>query len=451
MPSFRESWSEGERWDVAFYLMALAHPGPELAPPGIVDAGVEALPLSRLAAASDDDLRRGLEGRGLDGAAIEAELGLLRRTLTYEPPVGSASLDACRRSVREIARRYAAGDRAGARSLSISAYLDDLEPHEAALRVRDAALTFEIEASFGALRGAVEAGVPAQVVASDALRLVALLERAESLGRKGQAGVSFAAALAIALREGLEATLLLGALLALAAQSGRAGARRSVHLGWTLALAAGALTWWLSGALVACGGQRRELTEGIVEIGTAALLLGASHWLLAQASAKRFMGFLSRRAKARTAGVLGLGGLAFLAIYRELFEVVVFFRGLLVEAPGQGRAVLAGAVAGLCALVLVASLFQRLGRKLRPRPLLLACGLFLCALAVVMVGEGVRALQEAGLVGLRSIDLPQIPSLGIFATAQGIGAQALVLSGLLGSLLLTLRRSTPLGVGSAER
>jgi high-affinity iron transporter len=149
------------------------------------------------------------------------------------------------------------------------------------------------------------------------------------------------------------------------------------------------------------------------------------------------MGFLSRRAKAVGAGAIGLGGLAFLSIYREAFEVVVFYRGLLLEAPGRGRAVLAGALAGLAALAVVVSVFQKLGRRLKPRPLLLACGALLCGLAVVMVGEGVRALQEAGVVGLHTLELPQLPSLGVFATAEGLAAQGLVLGALLASLAYT--------------
>ena len=188
---------------------------------------------------------------------------------------------------------------------------------------------------------------------------------------------------------------------------------------------------------MAHGGQKRETMEGLVELVTAALLLGGSHWLLAQASAKRWMGFLARHAKSVGAGAIGLGGLAFLSIYREAFEVVVFYRGLLLESPGRGRAVLAGALAGLAALAVVVVVFQKLGRRLKPRPLLLSCGALLCGLAVVMVGEGIRALQEAGLVGLHALELPQLPSLGVFATAEGLGAQGLVLVALLASLAYT--------------
>ncbi len=430
MPSYLQTWGDAERWDLAFYTLALAHPGPT--------AGAAAPPasLAHLASSTDDELRAELRGLGVPADDVELDLTSWRRETPFKPAAPEA-LSACRRTVEQAVQQYAAGHASQARGSAISAYLDEFEAHEAGLRVRDSSLVVELEQAFAELRSGIEAGLPAAEIASRGARIEALLEKAEALESKGGGGVSFAAALAIALREGLEATLLLGALLALAAQSGRQGARRSVHLGWIAALLAGTATWWVSGELLAHGGQKRETMEGTVELVTAALLLGGSHWLLAQATAKRWMGFLSKHAKAVGAGAIGLGGLAFLSIYREAFEVVVFYRGLLLESPGRGRAVLAGALAGLAALAVVVAVFQKVGRRLQPRPLLLSCGALLCGLAVVMVGEGIRDLQEAGLVGLHALELPQLPSLGVFATAEGLAAQGLVLAALLASLAYT--------------
>ncbi len=441
MPSFQDAWGPAERWDIAFYLMALGHPVPPppgQGPPARRLEWPPAASLGHLASTTDDQLRAELRASGLAPERVDEALAAWRQTAPYASP-GPAALATCRHTVARAVREYRTGERAAARGSAIAAYLDEFEAHEAGLRVRDSSLVTELEGAFADLRGGIEAGVSEGQVESLGARVEALLERAEELQSRGGGGVSFAAALAIALREGLEAALLLGALLALAVQSGKRGARQAVHAGWIAALVAGGATWWLSGAIVSGGGARRETIEGAVEILTAALLLGASHWLLAQASAKRWMGFLSRHARAAGASAAGLAGLAFLAIYREAFEVVVFYRGLLLESPGRGRAVLAGALAGGAALVLVVLVFQKLGRRLKPRPLLVSCGALLCGLAVVMVGEGVRALQEAGLVGLHAMELPQLPSLGFFATAEGVAAQGLVLLALLASFAFTFR------------
>ena len=186
-------------------------------------------------------------------------------------------------------------------------------------------------------------------------------------------------------------------------------------------------------------GAKRELVEGIGQLVTAALLLYASHWLLAAASAKRLVSFLSEHA-VRAGSSAVVFGLAFAAIYREMFEVVLFFRGLLLEAPGQGGAVALGALCGLVALVGLVALFQKVGKRLRPRPLLLTCGVLLCVLAVLMVGNGVRALQEIGAVPLTVWTGFQLRALGMYGTREGMIAQAVVLFVLIGSALWSALR-----------
>jgi high-affinity iron transporter len=143
-------------------------------------------------------------------------------------------------------------------------------------------------------------------------------------------------------------------------------------------------------------------------------------------------------------------GLTFAAVYREMFETVLFFRGLLLEAPGSGAAVGAGAATGLVALVALVALFQRLGRKLRPRPLLVTCGVLLCILAVLMVGHGIRSLQVLGTIPLTVWGAFQVPALGLYATREGLCAQAFVLLALIASALWTTLRRDRDGGGSAN-
>src|SRR5439155_1044423 len=129
-------------------------------------------------------------------------------------------------------------------------------------------------------------------------RLAGLLEKADARGPGGGL-VAFVAALAIALREGVEAALLVAAMLALLRKAGREGDARAVHVGWISALLAGALTWWASGMLLLhLSGASRELAEGVLQLVTAALLLYASHWLLASLSARRLVSFLSAKTMA---------------------------------------------------------------------------------------------------------------------------------------------------------
>lgn len=381
MPAFEEGLSDDDRWNVAEYVLSL---GPH-----------EAV------------------------AAAPQSLGPTRSAL--EAAVGKAN----------------AGDRDGAREQLISAYLDDFEPHEAALRAKDAALVADIEGAFVALRGAVDKG---HGVDAAAARLDGLLQKADAHDGGG-ALVAFVAALAIALREGVEAALLVAAMLALLRKAGRVRDASAVHAGWIVAMGGGAIAWWGSGAVLThLSGTHRELAEGVLQLVTAALLLYASHWLLASLSAKRLVSFLSARTLA-AGSALAIFGLTFFAVFREMLEIVVFYRGLLLEPAGMGTAVALGALAGVCALAVLVALFQRLGRKLKPRPLLVTCGVLLCVLAVLMVGNGIRSLQVLGSLPMTVWGSFQLPSLGVYATREGLLSQALVVIGLVASALWTAGRA----------
>src|SRR5439155_22108971 len=208
-----------------------------------------------------------------------------------------------RQDLQQAASMACAGDREGARRTLFSAYLDGFEPLEAGLRAHDSALVAEVESAFLALRSSIEIG---REIDSSAARLDALLEEADARPAGG-ALVAFLGALVIALREGVEAALLVAAMLALLRKAGRAADADPVHLGWLSALLAGATTWWLSGVLIArISGAHRELIEGVLQLALAGLILYASHWLFhAMSSRKLVATFFHRSAAGASALVVG--------------------------------------------------------------------------------------------------------------------------------------------------
>ena len=449
MPAYDAALSDDQRWDIAFYVLTLSHPGATAHGLDLARAALAPTRYQDLATLSDDELRTRLSAAGLGAAAQDEALAALRggpfAEDSADKPQGLAQARNAARQAVELAR---SGQTDGARRSLISAYLDHFESHEAGLRARDPQLVQDVESAFLGLRASIDAK-DSQLDAK-AARLDALLEKADSRGPGGGL-VAFVAALAIALREGVEAALLVAAMLALLRKAGRERDAHAVHLGWVSALFGGALTWWASGALlVRLSGAHRELAEGVLQLVTAALLLYASHWLLASLSAKRLVSFLSQKTMAAGSAAVILG-LTFVAVYREMFETVLFFRGLLLEAPGKGAAVAGGAATGLLALVALVAVFQRIGRRLRPRPLLVTCGILLCILAVLMVGHGVRSLQILGAVPLTVWGAFQIPALGLYATREGLLAQAFVVLALLGSALWTALRRDRQDDGPANR
>jgi high-affinity iron transporter len=245
--------------------------------------------------------------------------------------------------------------------------------------------------------------------------------------------VAFLGAIAVILREGVEAALLIMLLLGLARRQGSEVDVRAVHAGWIAAGVLGVATWFASEPLVRLGGARRELMEGIVALFAAAVLLLTGHFVLARLDAKHRVDAMKRRladagSSARRKGVLAT--LAFVAVYREAFEVVLFLRAIALDvtAPGTGGAIALGVGAGALLLVVVVALLLRLGRRLKPGPLLATMGTILCVLAVVLAGKGVRALQEAGVLGIHPVSVPRIDWLGVFPSLQGVVAQMVVLA-----------------------
>ena len=431
--------SASDRWSIAFYLFTLRHDPPSVArgEKAFAQAGKPfAATPSRLA--------------GMTDAAVLAQvppdaLAWLRSVVPFVQT--GAMLDGARRSLAAAVTAYKGGDGAEARRLAGSAYLDGFEPHEGALRARDAVLVSLAEERFLSVREKMTAGAPADDVEREALQLGAMFDRAEEiLAGKGGAHLAFLGAMVVILREGVEASLLILLLLGLARRA-QGGERtvRAVHAGWLLAVGVGVVTWFLSEPLIALGGARRELVEGSISLLAAVVLLLTGHFVLARIDAKHRVDAIKRRlAAARSTGrrQAVLAGLAFVAVYREAFEVVLFLRAIVLDA-GEEWAVASGVGAGVLALIVIVWLLMRLGRRLKTGPLLAAMGTLLCVLSFVLAGKGVRSLQEAGVFGIHPIPAPRIEWLGMYPTLETLGAQLFVLAAFAVVAAIAMSRRQP--------
>jgi high-affinity iron transporter len=427
MPGFGQL-SDAQRWDVAFYVTTLAHggPKPEAAAPAL-PAGFDAS-LPALAAQNDDELKA-------RGAA--QHLAWLRATAPYVAKVDAAGgVAEVRRHLDRVRQGLAANDFQAARLAALDAYLEGFEPIEARVSAMDHDLVIETEQLFGKMRAAIERGDAAGATAA-LTEVDGVLGRVETrLAGQGSASSTtlFVASAVILLREGLEVVLLIGLMLALLGRMGRDDAKRWVHRGWMAALAAGGLTWVAATFLVQVSGRSREVLEGVVALVAAVVLLFVSHWFLSAAEKQRWLALI----KEKVAGhlnegrVLPLFGIAFLAVYREAFETVLFYQALLLDSPGGGMPILGGLVAGLAGVAVFGFLILRAGRKLPLGPLFTVSGLILCALCVVFVGQGLAALREAGVMSPRPVDLPTVSWLGLYPDLLGLGAQAAMVAVIVG-------------------
>jgi high-affinity iron transporter len=209
-------------------------------------------------------------------------------------------------------------------------------------------------------------------------------------------------------------------------------------MGWIAALAAGALTWVAASYLVTVSGASREVTEGVTALLAAGMLLYVGFWMHRHAHAARWKAFIETRVAAALSRRTrwALASVAFLAVYREAFETVLFYQALWIESGPAGRLAVGGGVAvAAIALAALAWAILRIGLRL-PIGLFFGAGsLLMAVLAVVLAGKGIAALQHAGALAVGPLDLPAIPSLGLYPTWQGVLTQlavALLIAGAAG-------------------
>src|SRR5262249_35014108 len=131
-----------------------------------------------------------------------------------------------------------------------------------------------------------------------------------------------------------------------------------------------------------------DVLEGAAMLLAAAVLFWVSYWIVSKAEAERWQRYIQGKVQhALAAGsTTTLAAAAFLAVYREGFETVLFYQALLGSAPAGDVAVGAGFATGALALAGVYVVFNRFGRRLPIRPFFLGTGALLYAMAVIFAG-----------------------------------------------------------------
>src|SRR6185369_3267702 len=127
----------------------------------------------------------------------------------------------------------------------------------------------------------------------------------------------------------------------------------------------------------------------------AAVLFFVSYWLISKAESARWQRYIQGKVKSAlaTGNAAALGAAAFLAVYREGTETILFYQALIDAAAGALAPVLAGLAGGVIALGVVYLLYTRIGSRLPMRQFFLVTGGILYYLAVVFAGKGVAELQ----------------------------------------------------------
>jgi high-affinity iron transporter len=201
----------------------------------------------------------------------------------------------------------------------------------------------------------------------------------------------------ILFREGLEAMLIIAAVVVYLDKVGARSRLPDLYFGAAAAIVVSIIAAWIF--VVYNDGRHNDIIEGIVMLCAAALMFYVSGWLWVRQDPRA----MKRRILAQTEAALAkrtslaIALLAFLAVFREGAETVLFLR-VLVTVSGFTVSVFAGLITAAIALVAVFIAINSVARRIPLRPLFVVTSLFLFVMAVMFVGNAVFEFQEEKII-----------------------------------------------------
>ncbi|MDQ6689883.1 MAG: cytochrome c/FTR1 family iron permease [Gemmatimonadota bacterium] len=337
-------------------------------------------------------------------------------------PVILALLD----SALDFARRgkvAEAGDRA------FDAYIA-FEPLETSARAKKPGLVATMERYFADFKGAVKRNdIAGAKTSRDAIAdgLPAVIDLTQQPSTSWEA---FFQSFLIILREGFEAILVLGAVVAFLIKTGHRERLRSIWIGLTLGVLASAATAVVLKTLLGAMPASRSLVEAITMLVAVAVLFSVSYWLISKVEAAKWQKFIREKVNSALehGGGKALALVAFLAVYREGAETALFYQALFNSGPNVGVPLALGILVGLAALAVIFTLFYRYGVRIPMRPFFAVTSILLYYMAFVFMGKGIRELQEANVMPITVIPgAPHIDAMGIYPSVETLAGQGILL------------------------
>ena len=474
MAGFSSQLTPNQRWNVVSYLMSLRTSGEQVAEGegifaqrcaqchGILGNGDATLTrnLSRLppeigsfgwqAERTDAQLtsvvRDGMPGspmpasRDLSPAQLQSVVAYLRTLPLRERTNGAvataghdSSSDAAASHALSLLEQSLTAARAGrvgdASDRAFDAYLA-FEPIETPARARDPGVVSSMEKLFADFKAAVRSNdIRSAERARDAIEAT-MPKVVDLTQRTGSAYEAFVQSFLIILREGFEAILVIGAVVAFLLKTGHRERLRDIWSGVAFGLLASAVTAVVLKTVLGAMPASREIIEGLTLLVAVAVLFSVSYWLISRVEAAKWQQFIREKVNNALAhgGGKALAFVAFLAVYREGAETALFYQALFDEGPHVVLPISLGILVGFAALAVIFTLFYRYGVRIPLRPFFSVTSVLLYYMAFVFMGKGVRELQEGNAMPITLIPgFPHVEALGLYPTWQTVLAQLLLL------------------------
>lgn len=424
--------SDKEVWNVAFYLNSLPYRENYASKTGelekVFSEVKEKVSLEEVAQSSGKELYAKVKGDEEEKLKKVASIRLHRPGNEKE-----SHLTLALNNLDDALRHYKNKKFSLARSKAISAYLEGVEPVEQQLKATAPDLVAEIENRMAKVRTAISKKRSLGEVSGLIGAAKTTLHKADKLlsEQKLSYWLSFILSSSILLREGLEALLIIVAILSVLRSLQARRAARWVHGGWIIALGIGIAGWFFTDWLVAMGASNRELMEGAGALIAVGMLLYIGFWFHSKTEINKWQAFIKGKVNKllQNKNMLGLGVISFIVVFREAFESVLFISALNLEVEESAKSsLLAGAIASAILIALIAWLILRFSKNIPVRKLFRYSAVTMGILAIVLAGQGIHALQESGLLSITAMPVNiRLGMLGIFPTIETVIAQLISL------------------------
>ncbi len=367
--------------------------------------------------------------RGPDADAVVAALRAEPRVIAVPvrtPAVVAADVLAMLDRALESAR---AGE-SHASDLAFDAYVA-FEPLESQVRTRDPGLVALLESQFADFRGAVAARDITGATSARARIASGLPPLVDLASRPATGWGAFLESLLIIVREGFEAILILGAVIAFLVRTGNQARVREVWFGAGAGLLASVALAVVLRTALANAPASREVIEGATMLLAVGVLFSVSYWLLTKVEVAKWKAFITAQVGAAltSSRATALAVVAFLAVFREGAETALFYQALLARGPQVVPPVLGGFAVGALLLVVVWIGIQRFGLRLPLRAFFGTTSAMLYALAFIFMGKGLRELQEGSALSITPLEHgPYVGWLGIFPSVETLLGQGVLVA-----------------------
>lgn len=245
-----------------------------------------------------------------------------------------------------------------------------------------------------------------------------------------KAKYTFIDAMFILLREGVEALLIVLALVSSLKAANQKKGLRWVYTGATAGILASVIIAFMLQALfpAVSSGTNREILEGFVGIFAVVMMIGIGFWLHSKSSLKSWKNYIDRKMDVvlSTGSFISMFVLSFLAVFREGAETILFYVGILPLISLQNLII--GVVSAILILIVIALVLIYASSKIKIHQVFFVLTWTIYFLAFKMLGTSIHMLQVVGILPLHVIRfIPTVEVLGIYANIEVFVSQLILI------------------------